>query len=279
MSLVVIKLGGDVVGRPGLDKPTSELLAISHDVAAVASQGTRLVLVHGGGPQATALQKALGQEPNVVAGRRITDGPALEVMKMAVAGQVNVDLCAALVASGARPVGLHGVSGQVIRATKRPPRVVGGGGSEPIDFGLVGDVVSINTELLALLCSRGFIPVIACLGCSDQGQPLNINADIVANKVAKALEADHLVLVTGTPGVLRDINDGQSRIERLTASEARAAIADGTIAGGMIPKIEESLVILEQGGVGAVHIVGKLETGDLRRALDAPGAVGTTLTL
>jgi acetylglutamate kinase len=233
-------------------------------------------MVHGGGPQATALQKRLGQEPNVVAGRRITDAAALDVMKMAVAGVLNVDLCAALVAAGARPVGLHGASSLAIEARKRPPRVVSGGGPEPIDFGLVGDVRGFNRPLLEGLLEAGHVPVLACLGCDPGGQVLNINADIIANQAAQHFGADHLVVVTGAPGVLRDIDDPESRIPRLTVAEAHAAIDDGTVSGGMIPKLDESIRILG-GGVGSVHIVGRLGPGDLLREIDEPGSVGTAL--
>ena len=143
---VVVKLGGEVVRG-------KHLAAIGHDLAEIAK--TRPVLVvHGGGPQATELQKKLGQAPNIVAGRRITDDATLDVMKMTVAGQVNVDLCRALVGAGARPVGLSGASSCVITAKKRPPRVVDGGGPDPIDFGHVGDVTGLGEHLLGRLVGQ-----------------------------------------------------------------------------------------------------------------------------
>ncbi|HEY8144086.1 MAG TPA: acetylglutamate kinase [Kofleriaceae bacterium] len=267
---VVIKVGGELF-------QTGAVRAVAADAAEIAGRGDRVLFVHGGGPQATALQKQLGQEPKVVAGRRITDQAALDVMKMVVAGQLNVDLCAALLGAGARPVGLTGASSLAIEAVRRPPRVVSGGGPEPIDFGLVGDVVRFRIELLELLLGAGHVPVLACLGADQGGQVLNINADIIANQLAQTIGADHLVLVTGIGGVMRDVKDPASRIPRLTAADARAAIADGTIQGGMIPKIEESLLVLETERVGSIHIVGDLAPGDLLRALDQPGAIGTAL--
>ncbi len=263
--LVLIKVGGEIV-------KTDEVHAVAADVAALVARGARVLVVHGGGPQATALQKQLGIEPNVVAGRRITDAATLDVMKMIVGGQVNIDLCAALVAAGARPVGLHGA----VRGVKRPPRVVSGGGPDPIDFGLVGDVTGFDTALLTLLWDGGFVPVLGCLATSDQGQVLNVNADVVANQAGKVLGATDMVLVTGAPGVLRDLDDPSSRLRRLTIADARAAIADGTVTGGMIPKLEESLAILG-GDITAVHIVGKISRGDLLREIDEPGSVGTAL--
>ena len=182
-----------------------------------------------------------------------------------------------LVGCGARPVGLSGASSLAIEAVRRPPRVVSGGGPDPVDFGLVGDVIGFRLELLDLLLRAGHVPVVACLGADQGGQVLNINADIVANQLAQTLGAHHLVLVTGVPGVLRDVADPASRIARLTADEARAAIAGGSIQGGMIPKIEESLQVLSTGKVGSIHIVGHLAPGDLVRAIDQPGSIGTAL--
>lgn len=271
MSLTVIKVGGDIVR-------SSTLAAVAADVAELAGRGDRVVVVHGGGPQATELQRQLGQEPNIVAGRRITDAGALDVMKMVVAGRINVDLCAALLNAGARPIGLHGASSLAVEAVRRPPRVVSGGGADPIDFGHVGDVIGVSRPLFDLLLGAGHVPVVACLGADAAGNVYNINADIVANQAAKLLGADHLVLVTGVPGVLRDITDPGSRIPTLTAAEARAAIDDGTAAGGMIPKLDESMRVLADGSLRAVHIVGDLAPGDLLREIDAPGAVGTALT-
>jgi acetylglutamate kinase len=266
---VVIKVGGEVVQGPYLG-------AIAADVATLAGRGAPVVLVHGGGPQATALQERLGQTPKIVGGRRVTDEEALEVMKMIVAGKVNVDLCAALAAAGARPVGLHGASSGAVLAKRRPPAVVTGGGSEPVDFGFVGDVTSVNDHLIGLLTGAGYVPVLACLGADSEGGVYNINADAVANQVAIRLDARALVLVTDVPGVLRDIDDPSSRIGRLTAAEGARAIAEGVVTKGMIPKLEESFAAIAA-GVRAVHVVGRLAPGDLARAVEVPGSVGTVL--
>jgi acetylglutamate kinase len=269
LDAIILKLGGEVVHGP-------HMAAIAADVAEMIAKGRSVVVVHGGGPQATELQKKLGQTPNIVAGRRITDQDALDVMKMTVAGRVNVDLCAALLAAGAKPVGLHGASSNAIRAVKRPPRVVAGGGPDPIDFGHVGDVTGVNEKLLALLASAGFVPVLACLGADEKGAVYNINADVVANRLAIELEARALVVVSDVPGVLRDVADPGSRIPRLTIADGKKAIADGVVTKGMIPKLEESFAALGE-GVRAVHIVGRLERGQLAREVAEPGSVGTVL--
>jgi len=259
--VTLVKLGGEVVDSPGLP-------AIAADLRALAAAGHRLVVTHGGGPQATALSKRLGIVPRMVAGRRVTDGETLDVMKMTIAGQVNVDLCARLRAAGCRPVGLH----DVVVAHKRPPKVYAGGGDAPVDLGHVGDPTGFDLPLIEQLLDGGWLPVVACLGHDEHGATWNINADIVANQLAGALRADALVLVTGAPGVLRDVADPTTRIPRLTVEEGQRAIADGTVSGGMIPKLEESFAALAL-GMRAIHIV----AGDVARALAEPGSVGTVL--
>lgn len=265
---VVLKLGGEVVA-------SKDLPVVAADIATLRKTQP-VVVVHGGGPQATKLQEQLGQKPQKIAGRRVTDAATLDVMKMVVAGWLNVDLCAALLAAGASPVGLHGASGQVIAAEKRPPRVYGGAGPDPIDLGLVGDVTGVNRDLLSLLLGAGHTPVLACLGAGADGQVFNINADIVATRVSVALEAKSLVLVSDVRGVLRDVADPTSRIERLTVAEGRSLIESGAVKEGMIPKLEESFSAIKA-GAKQVHIVGKLGAGDLFREVDAPGSVGTVL--
>lgn len=269
MKTIVLKLGGEIVRSPDLD-------VVARDLRALVEGWNRVAIVHGGGPQATALQKTLGIETRMVAGRRFTDAATLEVMKYVVAGQLNVDLCGRLLANGVMPVGLHGASGHVIQARRRPPRVMQGAGPDPVDLGLVGDVVGFNLPLLGDLFERRYVPVLACLGCDDQGQALNINGDTVASQLAGALRADALVLVTSTPGVLRDVRDPASRIPRITRAEFQRLVEDGTVSGGMIPKLEESFAILK-GGARSVVIIGALAEGDLVRAVLEPGAAGTVL--
>ncbi len=264
-----MKIGGEVAGAP------EELRWLAADLAALATAGDRVAVVHGGGAQATDLQRKLGIPVRQIAGRRVTDAATLDVMKM-VLGKINIDLCAALSAAGARPMGIHGASALAVRASRRPPRVVTGGGPDPVDFGLVGDVTGFNLDLFATLFAAGYLPVVACLGADPDGAVYNINADIVANQLAAALHADHLFLVTATPGVLRDVRDPASRLPVLTAADARRAISDGVVTGGMIPKLEEAVAVLGA-GVRAIHILGKLSAGDLVRAAQTPGSVGTTL--
>jgi acetylglutamate kinase len=270
---LVIKLGGELLDEAHL----VELAAIARDVKQLLDEGEKVVFVHGGGPQSTALQKALGQEPKMVAGRRVTDAATLDVIKMVVGGKLNIDLCSRLRAAGIEALGLNGVSGGAILAERRPPRVMAGAGPDPVDYGHVGDVTGVNERLLALLVDGGYTPVLACIGSDAAGNVYNINADVVASGVASALGADRLLLVTNTSGVLKNIDDPSSRLTRISAAEARAAIEDGTVKGGMIPKLEESLAALER-GVREVQILGKLLPGDIVRAVRSPGSVGTAVS-
>jgi acetylglutamate kinase len=262
---IVLKIGGEVITSPALPM-------IARDIARIGSA----VVVHGGGALASEVQRSLGQVPNIVGGRRITDQAALDVIKMVVAGRMNVDLCAALVAAGAQPVGLHGASSLVVRAVKRPPRVMPGTDGLPIDFGFVGDVTGVNAALLSLLLGAGFLPVLACLGADENGAVYNINADTVANGVATQLAASGMVLISDISGVMRDVNDPASRIAKLTHEDAKALIAEGVVTRGMIPKLEEAFGAIAA-GVQRVFIVGRLREGDLSRAVLEPGTVGTVL--
>ena len=272
----VVKFGGEVVAD------CDRLLAVLEDVKALRKRGWQIVICHGGGPQANALQQRLGLNPVKVGGRRVTDEATLQIMKYVLAGQVNVDVTAAAHGVGLNAVGISGVSSGLVTAKKRPPRRVSGGGDAPVDFGLVGDIVEIRADLLHCLCQSGYTPVVNTLGISKRDETrskasevYNINADTVASEIASALHADHLFLMTDVVGVLRDRNDPKSRIEKLNAEEARTAIASGMIVGGMIPKIEEALHNLGC-GVGAVHICAA-DPGCLAAEADAPGSRGTVL--
>jgi acetylglutamate kinase len=272
----VVKFGGEVVARPGA------LAAMLADVASLSRESWRFALCHGGGPQANALQARLGVPTVKVAGRRVTDDATLQIMKCVLAGEVAVDVVAAACAAGLSAVGISGVSAGLVTATRRPPRVVAGAGPEPVDFGHVGDVVAVRSELVLHLWSGGYTPVVNSLGISASPRAgasscdvFNINADTVAAALAASLAADHLFLVTDVPGVLRDRDDPASRIPVLAAAEARAAIDGGVIVGGMIPKVEEALANLER-GIGAVHIL-PAERGALFAAASQPGARGTVL--
>jgi acetylglutamate kinase len=199
-------------------------------------------------------------------------------MKMSLAGSVNVDLVAAAQAAGIRALGLSAVSAGIIKAEKRPPRVVSGCGPEPVDFGEVGDVVAVDIEALNALLLAGFVPLVSSLAATQEGRVLNINGDVVACHVASALTARCLVLITGVDGVFKDLNDPHSRFPRLTISEAEQLIQKGIVAAGMIPKLEEAFKSLRE-GVKKVRICSVNSPGFLKDALTDNLDYGTTLVL
>ncbi|MBM4379225.1 MAG: acetylglutamate kinase [Deltaproteobacteria bacterium] len=265
----VVKIGGE------LAQDRARLAgSVGHAARTFLDAGVRVAVVHGGGPQATEMQKRLGLEPRMVAGRRYTDEATLEVMKMTLAGQVSVDVASAMRAAGVPALCLSGMSASLVVATRRPPRVMSGAGPEPVDLGLVGDISSVDVAALTRLSDAGFVPVLGSLGGDAEGNALNINADTVATRIAAELKAAKLLLVSNVPGVLRDKNDPSTRIPVLTRAEAKAQVASGAIQGGMIPKVEESFEMLKA-GIGAVHIVGVDPVDALLQEASSPGSRGT----
>lgn len=246
--LAVIKVGGDIlldeIQRSGLAK----------NIIGLLNENWRVVVLHGGGPQLSAMQSRCGIEPRKVAGRRITSQEDLVLVKQVLCGQVNVDLVSLMQAHGVNAFGCHGASGKLIQANKRPPIKVSGGGAEPIDFGEVGDVTLINTELLSSLLSADLVPVIASLGINTNGDVFNINADTTVVQIARQMSAELLVFVTGIGGIFHDIKDPASRFTELDETTARQHIDNGIIVEGMIPKVEEALSLITS-GVGTVAIV------------------------
>ncbi len=270
--VVVVKVGGDVL----LDE--RERAGLGANVRALVDAGHRVVVLHGGGPQVSALQASVGLAAHKVGGRRITSAADLVVVMQAICGEVNVGLTLALLSAGVNAFGCHGASAGLIRAVKRPPRVVSGAGGEPIDFGEVGDVSGVNTDVLHGLLSLGLVPVIATLGVSADGaRAFNINADTTSVQLARELKAHALLMVTKVGGIFRDLDDASSRVGLVNASDARGMIEAGVISGGMIPKVEEALSVLGT-GVGAIVVVGAAEQGSFRAALSGSGDAGTRIT-
>lgn len=269
--LVVVKVGGDVL----LDEDERE--GLGKNVRSLIDEGYRVVVLHGGGPQVSALQQRVGLAENKVGGRRITSAADLVVVEQAICGEVNVGLTLALLAAGVNAFGCHGASGRIIRAVKRPPRVVSGAGSEPIDFGEVGDVTDIASDVLFGLLQLGLVPVVATLGVTREGgRAFNINADTTSVQLAKQLSAHALLMVTKVGGIFRDLHDPDSRVTTVSASDARGLIASEVISGGMIPKVEEALSVLGR-GVDSIVVVGSREEGAFSRALSGDGTAGTRI--
>lgn len=264
----VIKFGGEIVDS------LAQLNNLAQSLIKLHERKEKLVLVHGGGPQATKLSTRLGITSKMVGGRRITDSETLEVMKMTLPGIINSNILAILKKHHLPVVSVNGIS--TILAHKRPPKMVSGSNGEVIDFGLVGDIDGVDTSLIEYLLKGNFIPVISPLTADQNGQILNINADTVAVKIAKSLQAKHFVAVTQVGGVYINLEDKNSKLSKLTINEAKQKISEGVIHGGMIPKIEEGLELL-QAQLDSFHIVG-LETADgLLEEISNPGSVGTAI--
>jgi len=269
---VVVKLGGEVVASP-------HMAAIAADVADMEARGERVIVVHGGGPQATELQKKLGQTPKIVAGRRITDAQMLEVAKMTYAGTLNIDILSSFRAHHTPAVGVSGVDGGLIVARKRPKKTMEKNPGETpveVDFGFVGDIESVDPKMLLNLLDAGMTPVISCLGCDPEGVILNINADSIAEAVARALKAEKLVVVTDTEGLLQDVGDPSSLVSYTDVEEVEAFKRAGRLAGGMLPKAEACIRAL-QGGVRRTHIINGLKPGALLREIFTNAGCGTMI--
>lgn len=242
--LTIVKVGGAVV------EDEAQLAQLLRDFAAIEG---RKVLVHGGGRKATKMAERLGIETRMVGGRRITDAEMLEVVTMVYGGLVNKQLVARLQAHGINALGLTGADGDVIRSHRRPPRMVDGA---TVDYGFVGDVDRVSHQTLSHLIEAGIVPVVAPLTHDGDGHVLNTNADTMASETAKALASDYdvtLIFSFEKKGVLRDAHDDDSVIPTITRRDFERYKADGTISGGMLPKIENALQAVDA-GVGRVVI-------------------------
>ena len=246
----VLKLGGEVLS-------SEEALAnVAVQVALLESLSIRVLVVHGGGPQASALSRKMGLEPEVVAGRRVTSPEVLEVAKMVYGGQINVNILAALRGQGVSAVGLSGIDAGLVTVHRRPPVEVTDdeGVTQVVDFGEVGDVDSVDTSLLDVLLPRGYVPVVASLASDAAGNVMNVNADTLAEVLASGLGAKKLVYLTGAPGLLRDADDPSSLVAFAAPEDLQALLDAGVVKGGMRPKVEACLRAVK-GGVRRTHII------------------------
>jgi acetylglutamate kinase len=263
---IVVKYGGNAMTDLKLQQQ------FAHDVVMLKLVGLDPVVVHGGGPQIEQRLKQLGIKSEFVQGMRVTDAATMDVVEMVLGGTVNKDIVTLINQAGGKAVGLTGQDGGFIRAKKllmpdrdRP--------NEFIDIGQVGDIESIDPSVIDTLEAGGFIPVVAPIGVGSDGESYNINADVVAGKLAEILKAEKLVLLTNTPGVLD--RDGKL-LTNITPREIDAMVADGTLSGGMLPKIASALDAARS-GVNAVHIIdGRVEHALLLEILTDQG-VGTLI--
>ena len=237
--VVVVKYGGNAMLNEELEA------AVMEDIILLSTIGIKVVLVHGGGPEINNMLSKIGKESKFVDGLRYTDSETMEVVQMVLTGKLNKDIVGLLLQKGGKAVGLSGVDSGLIRARKTEK-----------DLGFVGEVTSVNPEIINSLLDKGFIPVVSTVALGEEGDSsrYNINADTAAAKIAVALKAEKFVQLTNVPGVLRNIDDSSTLIKRIERTALGSLKATGIIAGGMIPKIECCLTALE-GGVPRTHII------------------------
>lgn len=263
---IVVKYGGNAMTDEHLKQ------CFARDVVLLKLVGMDVVVVHGGGPQIEQMLTRVGKTGEFIQGMRVTDAETMQVVEMVLGGQVNKDIVNLINQQGGKAVGLTGKDGNFIRAKKLLMEDASKPG-ELIDLGQVGDIVSIDPALITLLDSGDFIPVIAPVGVGEHGETYNINADVVAGKIAEVLKAEKLVMLTNTPGVL---DKAGNLLTGVTPKQIDDMVADGTLSGGMLPKISSALDAARS-GVRGVHIIdGRVEHALLLEILTEEG-VGTLI--
>jgi len=258
---IVVKYGGAAMKDGALKEK------VIRDVVFMASVGIRPVVVHGGGPEINSWLGKLNIEPQFKDGLRVTDAETMDVVEMVLVGRVNKELVALINHAGGAAVGLCGKDGNLVTARPRAANS---------DIGFVGEVSSIKPDLVRSLVEAGYIPVISSVAADEAGQAYNINADTVAGELAASLSAEKLILLTDTPGIMRDFHDPTTLIPELDIQQARTLIADGTVAGGMIPKVTCCVQSLAQ-GVRAAHILDGRQPHSLLLEIFSDMGIGTMM--
>lgn len=248
-SVMVVKVGGHAMVDPQV------MSDIIQDIVLLRFVGIHPVIVHGGGPEITEKMERMGKKSEFVGGLRITDDETMEIARMVLVGNINTRIVSLIGKHGGKGVGLSGKDGKMILAKKKgTQRILIGDVEHDVDLGWVGDTEIIDPEIINIVISNDYIPVISPIAMDSEGNALNINADTVAGDLADALNAKKLILMTDVPGVLRDQTDISTRISRIGVDEVEQLIEDGILGGGMIPKMRSAKASVE-GGVDRVHII------------------------
>lgn len=237
--VVVVKYGGSVMENPQLKE------SVMSDIALLSTLGIRVVVVHGGGKDITEMLNRVGKESKFVNGLRYTDKETAEIARMVLAGKVNKELVGILNRQGGQSLGICGVDGNMFKIKKY---------ESDVDLGFVGDVEEVDSNLLESIISNKYVPIVATIGCDKDGNIYNINADTAAAKIAESLQAETLIFMTDTPGLLRNKDDESTLIQRIKVHDLDKLLEDGTISGGMIPKVKHCINAV-QNGVKRVFIM------------------------
>ncbi|MCO5332621.1 MAG: acetylglutamate kinase [Pyrinomonadaceae bacterium] len=247
----VIKFSGKVTEDKANLESLAEEIALLHEV------GIRVCVIHGGGKQLTELAEKLGVVQKIVEGRRVTDDDTLELAKMVFRGNINTEILAQFRRRGIHAVGISGIDGGIISARRRPPKDIldkDTGERTTIDFGHVGDVVSVDVALINAMLAEGYLPIVSSLGADDDGRVFNINADTIAAEIAVSLHAEKLILLSDVNGIYLKPEDETTKLSCITTDDARGMIETGKALGGMVPKLESLISLLER-GVASAHVV------------------------
>lgn len=255
--IVVVKYGGNAMINEKLKN------SVMRDIVLLSLIGVKVVMVHGGGPEITDMLSKIGKETKFIDGLRVTDKETVEVAQMVLAGKINKSLVNLIECCGGKAIGLSGLDGHMIRAKIKDERL-----------GFVGSITGIDPEPINAVLEKGYIPVISTLGCDDEGNVYNINADTAAAKIAGALKAESLISLTDTPGILADKNDPESLIGHITVKETEELIKNGTISDGMIPKVECCTGAIKDGVKKVFIIDGRIPHAILIETLTDEG-IGT----
>lgn len=255
--VLVIKYGGNAMTDPNLKK------LVMNDILLLSTVGIKVVLVHGGGPEINQMLSKTNKESKFLNGLRVTDDETMDIVQMVLAGKTNKDLVNLIGSVGGKAIGLSGVDGKLIMAKKLNE-----------ELGNVGDVTSINSQIIYDVMDKGYIPIISTIACDDNGNVYNINADTAASAIAGALKAKALITMTDIKGLMRDVKDENSLIPEVKVSEVKALIKEGIISGGMIPKIDSCVEAIRQGVEKVFIIDGRLPHSILIEVLTNAG-VGT----
>ena len=253
--IVVVKYGGNAMVNEQIKEQVME------DIVLLWLIGVKIVLVHGGGPEISEIMAKLGKKPEFVNGLRVTDKETVDIVQMVLAGKVNKTLVNLLEMTGGKAMGISGMDGRLIEAKIKDERL-----------GYVGEITKIHIQPVVDLLEKGYIPVISTVGCDKQGNNYNINGDTAAAYIAGALGAERLIMMTDIAGLLRDKDDPDTLIPNITVSEAQALLADGTISGGMIPKIDCCIEAIQKGVQNVIIMDGRVPHSILMELLTDEGA-------